>query len=71
MINAAVGGFLIRTPKQAYDLMEEVVVDAYQWQANRPAMKAKWIHNVDTFSTLSAQMEALNRKLDKMSVLVM
>ena len=34
-------------------------------------MKTLWVHNIDTLSTLSIQIEALSKKMDNMNESVM
>ena len=68
MINSAVGGSLTReTPEEAFELLEEVSLNAYQWQYDRPARRIHRNHNIDTIYALSKQMEALDRKMDNLN----
>ena len=73
MLDAAAGGTLIRKmPEEAYDLLEEMASNSYQWQCERgSAKKAAGVHNVDTYTALSAQIEALTKKIDGMSAPIM
>ncbi|XP_024024835.1 uncharacterized protein LOC112092569 isoform X2 [Morus notabilis] len=66
MIDAAAGGTIMRkTPKQAYELLDEMATSSYQWPAERlPGRRAVGLHNVETITSLAAQMEALNKKMD-------
>ncbi|XP_031275291.1 uncharacterized protein LOC116133741 [Pistacia vera] len=63
MINAAAGGTLCKkTPKQAYELMEEMASNSYQWPIERlPVRRKLGVHNIDAITTLAAQMQALNK----------
>jgi len=64
MIDAAAGGTIMRkTPEQAYELLDEMATNSYQWPTKRlPARRAAGLHNVDAITSLAAQMEALNKK---------
>ena len=70
MIDAAAGGSLnSKTPEAAYNLIEEMATNSYQWQSDRSQpRKAAGIHSLDSVTSLSAQIEALNKKIDKMSM---
>ena len=69
MINSAVNGSLMgETPEEAFELLEEVPLNAYQWEYDRPTRKNYGNHNIDTIYALSAQMEALDRKMDNLNV---
>lgn len=73
MIDAAAGGTLMRkTPEEAYELLEEMATNSYEWQAERyiPSRTAG-VHQVHNFTAIAAQLEALNRKIDCMSTLAM
>ena len=69
MLDAAAGGTLMRkTPEEAYDLLEEMALNSYQWQTERGVVKkASGVHNVDTYTALSAQIDALTKKIDSMN----
>ncbi|XP_010275028.1 PREDICTED: uncharacterized protein LOC104610214 [Nelumbo nucifera] len=72
MLNAAAGGTLMRkTPKEAYELWEEMVANSYQWGNERTNKKGVIIYNVDSITTLSAQLFALNKKLENLGVSAM
>ncbi|XP_031272256.1 uncharacterized protein LOC116130674 [Pistacia vera] len=66
MINAAVGGTLgKKTPEQAYELLEEMASNSYQWPIERlPVRRTSGVHNIDAITALAAQMQALNKKID-------
>ena len=55
------------TPKEAFELLEKVSLNAYQWQYDRSARRIYENHSIDTISTLSKQMEALDRKIDNLN----
>lgn len=57
----------MKTLEEAFELLEEVSLNAYQWQSDRPARGIYENHSIDTISALSAQMEALGRKMDNLN----
>src|SRR5262249_31434778 len=70
MIDAAVGGTLNnKTPEAAYELIDEMAPNSYQWKVDRTATKKQaGVHNVDAVTALVAQIELLNKKIDGISV---
>ena len=70
MIDAATGGSLnSKTPEAVYNLIEEMAKNSYQWQSDRSQpRKVVGVHRLDSVIALSAQIEALNRKIDKISM---
>src|SRR5262249_30939398 len=70
MIDAAAGGTLNnKTLEAAYELIDEMATNSYQWQVDRAATKKQaGVHNVDAITALAAQIELLNKKIDGMSV---
>ncbi|XP_073148093.1 uncharacterized protein [Henckelia pumila] len=72
MIDAAAGGTLMRkTPEEAYELLEEMATNSYQWQAESNIPRRIVHHEVHDFTAIAAQVEKLNRKIDGMSTLSM
>ena len=68
MVDVVVGGTLMRNnPEEAFELLEEVYLNTYQWQYDRPARRNYGNHSIDIISTLSEQMEALDRKMDNLN----
>ena len=68
MINSAVGGSLTReTLEEAFKLLEEVSLNAYQWKYDRPTRRIYGNHNIDIIFSLSMQMEVLDRKIDNLN----
>ena len=68
MINSAVGGSLMReTLEEAFELFEEVSLNAYQWESDKPTRRIYGNHNNDIIFALSEQMEALDRKMDNLN----
>ncbi|KAG8474460.1 hypothetical protein CXB51_031443 [Gossypium anomalum] len=66
MIDAAAGGTINnKTPEEAYEFIEEMSLNNYQWQAMRTKpTKAAGVYNVDSATMLSNQVELLNKKID-------
>ena len=68
MINSALDENITReTPEETFELLEEVSLNAYQWEFDRPARRIYGNHSIDIISTLSEQMEALDRKMDNLN----
>ena len=68
MINSAVGVSLMKeTPDEAFELLEEVSLNVYQWQYDRPARRIHGNHSIDTMPALLEQIEALDRKMDNLN----
>ena len=54
-----------KTPKQAYELLEEMASNSYQWPIERlPVRRTSGVHNIDAITALAAQMQVLNKKID-------
>ena len=43
--------------------------NAFNWQSERANRKPAGLHSIDTLSSLSAQMELLNKKMDGLNVM--
>ncbi|XP_052204046.1 uncharacterized protein LOC127809323 [Diospyros lotus] len=73
MIDAAARGTIMRkTPDEAYELLDEMTSNSYQWQADRLPMRRPTVgHEVSNISALSAQVVTLNAKLDNLCNLSM
>ena len=70
MVDATTGGSLMRmTPDDAYQLLDDMANNAFNWQSERANRKPNGIHRIDTLSSLSAQMEFLNKKMDGLNVM--
>ena len=68
MINSALDENITKeTLEETFELLEEVSLNAYQWEFDRPARRIYGNHNIDIISSLSMQMEALNRKMDNLN----
>ena len=66
MLDAAAGGTINnKTPEDAYEFIEEMSLNNYQWQVIRTKpTKATGVFNVDSVTMLFNQVELLNRKID-------
>ncbi|XP_073277634.1 uncharacterized protein [Primulina huaijiensis] len=69
MIDAAACGNLLRkTAEEGYELLEEMAASSYHPQSERNTQRrTAGIHQVTDFSAVTAQLEALNRKIDSMN----
>ncbi|XP_073300504.1 uncharacterized protein [Primulina huaijiensis] len=70
MIDAtACGNLLRKTAEEGYELLEEMSASSYHPQSERNTQRrTAEIHQVTDFSAVTAQLEALNRKIDSMNV---
>ncbi|XP_015382977.2 uncharacterized protein LOC107175761 [Citrus sinensis] len=70
IIDAAAGGTLMgKTPEAAYELLEEMASNNYQWYSERLISKrAIEVHNVDVVTALYAHITAIRNKLDNMNI---
>ena len=48
-----------RTPKDAYDLLDDMALNAFGWQSEGQLRKPAKIHNIDSQAALAAQVKAL------------
>ncbi|KAG8499370.1 hypothetical protein CXB51_005835 [Gossypium anomalum] len=66
MIDAVAGGTLNnKTPEEAYEFIEEMSLNNYQWQVMRTKpSKSVGVFNLDAVTMLSNQVELLNKKID-------
>ncbi|GKV23867.1 hypothetical protein SLEP1_g33550 [Rubroshorea leprosula] len=72
IIDAAAGGNLMnKTKEDGYKLLDEMTSNSYQWTNHRATKKEVGLHNVDAFTSLSAQISALNKKLDNLGASAM
>ena len=62
MVDATVRESLMRrTLDDAYDLLEDMSLNAFNWQSERSMRKPARVHSIDSYSSLAAQMEALQK----------
>ncbi|KAK5832859.1 hypothetical protein PVK06_016664 [Gossypium arboreum] len=66
MIDAAAGGTINnKTLEDAYEFIEEMSPNNYQWQVMRTKpTKIASVYNIDSVTMLSNQVELLNKKID-------
>ncbi|GKV04420.1 hypothetical protein SLEP1_g16575 [Rubroshorea leprosula] len=68
---AAEGNLMNKTEEDGYKLLDEMASNSYQWTNDRATKKGVGLHNVDAFTSLSAQIFALNKKLDNLGASAM
>ena len=69
VIDAAAGGALMgKNASEAFNLLEVMASNNYQWPNERTTKKAAGLYEIDGFSALTAKVESLSRKLDTISV---
>ncbi|KAA3472763.1 gag-asp_proteas domain-containing protein [Gossypium australe] len=68
LIDSAASGTLNnKTPEAAYEFIEEMSLNNYQWQVTRTKLtKSAGAFNIDTLTMLSTQMDMMNKKLDSL-----
>ncbi|KAK5772406.1 hypothetical protein PVK06_048694 [Gossypium arboreum] len=66
MIDAAAGRTINnKTPEDAYEFIEDMSLNNYQWQVMRTKpTKIADVYNIDSVTMLSNQVELLNKKID-------
>ncbi|KAG8476549.1 hypothetical protein CXB51_033524 [Gossypium anomalum] len=66
MIDAAADGTINnKTPEDAYEFIEDMSLNNYQWQVMRTKpTKIAGVYNIDSVTMLSNQVELLNKKID-------
>lgn len=68
MVDATAGGTLMsKTHEEAYELLEELASNNYQWPSKRSRPKAHVVE-LDSISLLATHMVNLYKQLDKMNV---
>ena len=65
LIDASAGGTLMKkTDEEAYELLEDMATNNYQWPSERSTpKKVAGVHEVDAITNLTAQIAALSRQL--------
>ncbi|XP_075507383.1 uncharacterized protein LOC142544208 [Primulina tabacum] len=68
-VDVAAGGTIFaKSPEQAYDLLEQMTINSYQWPTERSGVKrAVGVYVVDPITSLTAQMSALTTQLAAMN----
>ncbi|KAG8496231.1 hypothetical protein CXB51_009109 [Gossypium anomalum] len=66
IIDVAAGGTINnKIPEEAYEFIEEMSLNNYQWQVMRTKpTKTAGVYNVDSVNMLTNQVELLNKKID-------
>ncbi|XP_034203729.1 uncharacterized protein LOC117618238 [Prunus dulcis] len=68
-IDAAAGGALMgKTETEAYNLLEEMASNNYQWPSERSTPKKAGIHEIDAISALTAQISTMSKQLGTLNV---
>ena len=70
MIDAAAGGTLMsRTEDEAYNLIEEMVLNNYQWSSEHGQPKrVGGKYDTDALTLLTTKIDAMTQKLDKLNI---
>jgi protein-tyrosine-phosphatase len=65
LIDAASGGaFMSKSQDDAYNLLEEMAMNNYQWPNERSIQKKTvGVHEIDAITTLTAQVHSLTQQL--------
>ena len=69
LVDAAAGGSLMgKKLEDAYDLLEEMAANAYQWPSERNASKKTLgVHELDVLTTLSSQVAAISKQVSSLT----
>ena len=69
LVDATIGGSLMRKNiEAAYELLEEMMLNAYQWPFEHNAFrKALGVHELDVLITLSSQITSLSKQLSSLT----
>ncbi|EOY09066.1 Uncharacterized protein TCM_024420 [Theobroma cacao] len=66
---AVVGALMSKSIDKAYDLLEEIESNNYQWPSERlGTRKIAGMHELDVINTVSTQLTSFAKKIDKLSV---
>ncbi|XP_073024266.1 uncharacterized protein [Primulina eburnea] len=68
-VDAAAGGTIFaKSPAQAYDLLEQMTINSYQWPSERSGVqRTARIYAVDPITSLTAQVSALTTQIATMN----
>ncbi|XP_075515805.1 uncharacterized protein LOC142550615 [Primulina tabacum] len=68
-VDAAAGGTIFaKSPAQAYDLLQQMTINSYQWPSERSGVKrTAGVYAVDPITSLTAQVSALTTQLAAMN----
>ena len=68
MVSATAGGSLMRrTLEKAYDMLEDMALNAFNWKSKRLVKRPVGVHSIDSFSSLSAHIKALQKRTNNMN----
>ncbi|KAD5802755.1 hypothetical protein E3N88_14115 [Mikania micrantha] len=62
------GDFGVKRPREAFELLEKAARKNYSQQALRDKAPKQGVHQVDSYTALTAQLEALSNKIEQMSI---
>ncbi|XP_073139087.1 uncharacterized protein [Henckelia pumila] len=70
MLDAAAGGNLLRkSPEDGYELIEEMASSSYHPQSERnAARRPTGMHQVDAFTSVAAQLEVMNKRIEELTL---
>ncbi|XP_073120712.1 uncharacterized protein [Henckelia pumila] len=70
MLDAVAGGNLLRkSSEDGFELIEEMASSSYHPQSERgAARKSTGIHQIDAFTSVAAQLEVMNKRIEELSV---
>ncbi|XP_075481186.1 uncharacterized protein LOC142521895 [Primulina tabacum] len=68
-VDAAAGGTIFaKSPAQAYDLLEQMTINSYQWPSERAGVpRTAGVYAVDPITSLTAQVSALTTQIATMN----
>lgn len=68
-IDAPAGGMIFaKSPDQAYDLLEQMGINSYQWPSERSGMKKPaGVYSVDPITSVTAQVSTLTTQITSMN----
>ncbi|XP_075521564.1 uncharacterized protein LOC142554770 [Primulina tabacum] len=68
-VDAATGGTIFaKSPEQAYDLLEQMTINSYQWPSERTGVKrTAGVYAVDPITSITAQVSALTTQIATMN----
>ena len=67
IVDVTTGGSLMRTPEDAYGLLDDMTLNAFSWNSDSSSRKPFGVHSISTQAALAAQVEALQRQLNQIN----
>ena len=58
----------MKTPEESLQLFENMAKNNFQWSNGRPKQRAAGVYEVDLMTTIVAKVDALAKKVNKMSI---